>query len=82
MSAKEVVSEPANMNVLMLWRMSSSDMRCSGGRSVAALDTTVEVKNGKYKDLKRTYGGEIIGPARYVLYHSLRPLGFSASSLG
>ena len=41
MRAKEVVSEPANMKVFMLWRMSSSDTRCSGGRSIAALDLTI-----------------------------------------
>lgn len=34
------VSEPANMNVLILLMISSSDMRSSGGRSVAAFDFT------------------------------------------
>ena len=45
MTANEVVSEPANMKVLMLCRMSSSDIRCSGGRSVAALDLTMSSQN-------------------------------------
>jgi hypothetical protein len=38
--ASEVVSEPAKRKVLMLWRMSSSVRRWSGGRSVAVLDLT------------------------------------------
>ena len=38
--ARDVVSDPANMKVLMLCRISSSEMRCSSGRSVAAFDLT------------------------------------------
>jgi hypothetical protein len=40
-TAKEVESEPANMKVLTLCRMSSLDIRCSGGRSVVALNLTI-----------------------------------------
>jgi hypothetical protein len=45
---REDVSEPANMKVLMLWSMSSSEMRNSGGRSAAALDFT----GGRGRDVK------------------------------
>ena len=38
--ASDDVSDPANINVLMLCRMSASEMRCSGERSAAALDLT------------------------------------------
>ena len=37
---REDVSEPANMNVLMLWRMSVSEIRWSEGSSTAVLDFT------------------------------------------
>jgi len=49
-TAKEVVSEPANMKVLILSRISSSDIRCSGGRSVAALDLTVDSQVKEWND--------------------------------
>lgn len=39
-SESEEVSEPANMKVLMLWRMSSSDILFSGARSFEAFDFT------------------------------------------
>lgn len=40
MIAREVVSEPANMKVLIVLRISSSEIRCVGGRSSAWLDLT------------------------------------------
>lgn len=49
-SAREVVSDPANMNVLMVCRMSSSEIRCEGGRSVAMFDLTENRDQSVAKD--------------------------------
>lgn len=44
---RDEVSEPANMKVLMLCNMSSSEIRYSGRRSVARFDFTVQKTIGQ-----------------------------------
>ena len=50
-TANEVVSEPTNMKVLMLSRISSSEIRCSGERSVAALDIITIHSQNEYDEM-------------------------------
>ena len=67
MRESEEVSEPANMNVLMLFKMSSSEIRWSAGRSTATFDRTAlpirgqcerEIDSSRWTRGIRTKGAE------------------------